>query len=142
MAKTIAAPSAKVLVKASGRNNFPSAPSSANTGKKLTMVVSTAATTAEPTSAEPSYTVVNKSSLSPWVSNLRTMFSDITIPTSTMVPMAIAMPESATMLASTPNNFITIKVINTAMGKSPDTTREARRLNKSTMTTMMVVRIS
>ena len=44
------------------------------------------------------------------------MFSVTIIPISTIVPMAMAMPESATTLASTPNVFMAIKLINTARG--------------------------
>ena len=47
------------------------------------------------------------------------MFSQSTIPISTMVPIAIAIPESATTLASTPATFIAIKQIKTAKGSSP-----------------------
>ena len=102
IARKIAPPRAKVLVKARGLNNFPSAPSSAKTGRKLTIVVRTAATIAEATSVAPLYTVVNKSSPSGRFSMRCTILSDRTIPTSTMVPMAMAIPESATIFASTP----------------------------------------
>ena len=44
----------KVLVQASGVNNFPSAACMAKTGRKLTMVVNSAVTTAEATSDAPS----------------------------------------------------------------------------------------
>ena len=43
---------ANVLVKASGLNSFPSAPIIVNTGRKLTIVVETAVSTALPTSVE------------------------------------------------------------------------------------------
>ncbi len=46
----IAEISAKVFVKASGRNSLPYAASIVKTGKKLMIVVATAASTAEPTS--------------------------------------------------------------------------------------------
>ncbi len=47
---TKAPSSAKVLVKAKGRNSFPSADSMAKTGTKLTMVVARAVVMAEATS--------------------------------------------------------------------------------------------
>jgi len=50
-ATIIEAVRAMVFVKASGRNNFPSAPIMANTGRKLTMVVKTAVRMAPDTSA-------------------------------------------------------------------------------------------
>ena len=46
-----AATKANVFVKASGLNSFPSAASMVNTGTKLTIVVATAVTIAELTSA-------------------------------------------------------------------------------------------
>jgi len=96
-----------VLVNASGLNNFPSAASIANTGRKLTMVVAIAVTTAPATSVAPSYiTVISfllfaPSSLA--FSMCRIIFSVNTTPTSIITPMEMAIPESATMLASTPN---------------------------------------
>ena len=51
-ATSTAAKSANDLVKASGRNNLPSAASMVKTGMKLMMVVLTAVRMAEPTSAE------------------------------------------------------------------------------------------
>ena len=44
------------------------------------------------------------------------MFSETMIPISTIVPIAIAMPDSATTLASTPAYFIAMKHISTASG--------------------------
>ena len=49
-ATTIEAINAKVLVNASGLKSLPSGPSIAKTGRKLTMVVATAVSTAPPTS--------------------------------------------------------------------------------------------
>ena len=50
-ATTMEASRAKVFVYANGLNSFPSAPSMANTGMKLMIVVATAVITALPTSA-------------------------------------------------------------------------------------------
>ena len=93
--------SAKVLVKASGRNSLPSAASRVNTGMKLTMVVETAVTMAGATSIAASWMVRRRSLTTPCSRRWRTTFSERMMPRSTMVPMAITMPESATMLAST-----------------------------------------
>ncbi len=70
------------------------------------------------------------------------MFSQITIPISTIVPMAIAIPDRATMLASTPNVFIAMKHINTASGSRPLISTELRRCRTITITTTMVTNIS
>ena len=70
------------------------------------------------------------------------IFSVRTIPTSTTVPIAMAMPERATMLASTPKNFMAIKTMSTATGKRPEISTEARRLNTMMTMTKMVIRIS
>ena len=59
-----------------------------------------------------------------------------------MVPMAMAIPESATILASTPNIFMAMNTIKTATGSSPDISTEARRLKTIMMMTKMVISIS
>ena len=53
------ATSANDLVKAKGRNSFPSAASIAKTGRKLTIVVARAVIMAEPTSTEAVYITSN-----------------------------------------------------------------------------------
>ena len=70
------------------------------------------------------------------------MFSEITMPTSTMVPIAMAIPERATMLASTRKVFIATKVIPMARGSSPAISSELRRWRTRTATTTIVTRIS
>ncbi len=137
---------AKVLVKASGLNSLPSAACMANTGRKLTMVVARAVIIAEPTSTEASYTISSKRlPLAPWFSGIsrwRTMFSVNTMPTSTITPIAMAIPERATMLASTPNWRITIKVISTPTGSRLEIMIEARMFITSTNTTRILMSIS
>ncbi len=70
------------------------------------------------------------------------MFSQITIPMSTIVPIAMAIPERATMLASTPKNFIAMKHIRTAIGSNPLIKMLLRRCITMRITTMIVIRIS
>ena len=70
------------------------------------------------------------------------IFSDRITPTSTMVPIAIAIPERATIFASTPKSFMAIKTIKTATGNKPEIKMEARRLNTIMMITKMVINIS
>ncbi len=153
---------AKVFVKANGLNNFPSAPIIVNTGMKLIIVVITAVTIAPETSAVALYTIVlmdfvaggfkpgvllSKSWLTPAnfsfsSSKCRMMFSESITPTSTIVPIAMAIPESATMLASTLKNFMAINTIRTATGSNPEINADARRLNTIMIMTKIVINIS
>ena len=70
------------------------------------------------------------------------MFSVRIIPISTIVPIAIAMPDNATMFASTPNVFMAMKHIKTASGSSALIRNELRRWTTITRITMIVTRIS
>ena len=56
--------------------------------------------------------------------------------------MAIAIPDNATILASTLKSFIAINTINTATGSKPEIRIDARRLNIIRMMTKMVINIS
>ena len=75
-------------------------------------------------------------------SKCRIIFSDSITPTSTIVPIAIAIPDNATIFASTPKSFIAINTIRTATGNSPEISTEARRLNTIIIITKMVINIS
>ncbi len=97
-----AATSAKVFVNARGPNNFPSAACIVNTGIKLTIVVDTAVRMAELTSDAPLYIVVISFCPGGASSTCLMMFSDRMTPRSTIVPIAMAIPDKATILASTP----------------------------------------
>ena len=55
------------------------------------------------------------------------MFSTKTMPTSTIVPIAIAIPPSAITFASTPRCFISTKVVSTPSGRMIDTSTDERR---------------
>ena len=59
-----------------------------------------------------------------------------------MVPIAIAIPDSATILASTPKTFIAIKQISIARGSSALINTELLRCNTRTITTIIVTSIS
>ncbi len=138
---------AMVLVKASGRNNFPSAPIMVNTGRKLIIVVNTAVRMAPETSEVALYTTVltescSGSGRSLFSSRCLIIFSERITPTSTMVPIAMAIPERATILASTPKSFMEINTISTATGSNPEISTEARRLNTITIITRTVISIS
>ena len=76
------------------------------------------------------------------ISKCRKIFSTSTIPMSTITPMAMAIPDNATILASTPKKCIKIKVISTPNGNNPATITEARRFNTNTIITMILIRIS
>jgi hypothetical protein len=56
--------------------------------------------------------------------------------------MAIAIPESATMLASTPVNRMTTKVARMARGRRKAISREASKLSTMTRTTRRVIMTS
>ena len=142
MASSSDATSAKVLVKASGRKSLPSAAVSVKTGRKLITVVSTAVRMAGATSDAASRTTRRRSASGAASPRRRCTFSMRITPTSTMVPMAMAMPESATMLASTPPVFMATKVMSTATGSRPATSRLPPRLRSITTITSTVMRIS
>ena len=133
---------AKVLVKARGLKSLPSAPVIVKTGKKLTMVVETAVRTAPPTSLAALKTTSSLLSSGAASSRCFRIFSQMIMPISTIVPMAIAMPDSATIFASTPKVFIAIKHISTAKGSRPLMSTELLRCTTKTITTMIVTRIS
>ena len=137
-----AATSAKVLVNASGVKSFPSAPLIVNTGKKLTTVVATEVSTAPATSRVASNTISRGESSGSASSMCLSTFSQIITPISTMVPMAMAMPESATMLADTPKSFIAIKHMSTATGSNALMRIELLRCMTIISTTIMVMNIS
>ena len=56
--------------------------------------------------------------------------------------MAIAIPDNATIFASTLNNFIAIKTINTATGNRLEIKMEAFKLKTIITITKMVIKIS
>ena len=114
----------------------------ANTGRKETMVVPIPVITADDTSFTDSK--MSCSSASPRMlsrssraSRCLTTFSMNTTPTSTITPMAIAIPLRATMLASTPVSFMMMNVLSTAKGNMTDITIEALRLTTRISTTMI-----
>ena len=59
-----------------------------------------------------------------------------------MVPIAIAIPERATMFASTPKSFMAMNTINTATGNNPEISTETRKLKTIIIMTKMVIKIS
>ena len=134
------------MVQARGPNNLPSEACIAKTGRKLTMVVATAVSTAVATSLVASYMTSSirlpRTPLFLSSSRCRIMFSVNTIPTSTMTPMAMAIPDRATILASIEKNFIRMKVISTPMGRRLEIRKEALRFITSTITTRMLIKIS
>ena len=69
------------------------------------------------------------------------MFSVKMMPMSTIVPIAIAMPDKATMFASMPNAFMRMKQASTATGNKPLMSSDERTFITMTTTTMMVIKI-
>ena len=139
---TTADSNAKVLVNAKGLKSLPSAPVIVKTGIKLMIVVSTAVTMAPETSVVATYTTSSVVWSALRCSKCLRIFSDKITPRSTMVPMAIAIPERATILASTPKSFIAINTIRIATGSNPEINNEAFRLYTMTTTIRMVIRTS
>ena len=139
---TIDAKRAKVFVNASGLNNFPSGPVIKKTGRKLIMVEATADTIALPTSAAARWITSARGISAGSSSRCRSMFSHITMPISTIVPTAMAMPDRDTMLASTLKIFIVMKQPRTASGITELMRILLRRCINIMMTTMAVTRTS
>src|SRR5699024_1474095 len=138
----IAATIAKVLVKASGLKSLPSAATMVKIGRKLTMVVVMAVTMAWDTSDDALKTTSSSDSPGPERSICCSIFSQSTMPISTITPMAIAIPVSETMLASTEASFIAMNVISTATGSIPEMSNDVRRFSTITTITMIVIIIS
>ena len=136
----IDATNANVLVYANGLKSFPSAPIMENTGRKLITVVETAVMTA-PLTSETAFNI--KSLVLPFsFSRCRRIFSVTTIPISTIVPIAMAIPDKATIFASTLNNFIPIKTNSTVSGSMAEMSKEDRKCINIIRITIMVIRIS
>jgi hypothetical protein len=87
-----------------------------NTGRKLITVVLIAVSTAEPTSPGAAKDHLDARLVRSASSRCLSTFSVTMTPMSTMVPMAMAMPASATTFASTPNSFMRMKPMSTASG--------------------------
>ena len=119
-----------------------------NTGIKLTIVVLTAVMTAGTTSAADSRMTTNRRRRPPGEpaashsAKPPYTFSSTMMPMSTIVPIAIAMPASDITLASTPNTFIAMNDINTAIGSVMAITMLARTCNRNKTITAIVIRIS
>ncbi len=100
------------------------------------IVVATEVTTALPTSAAARWMTSARGMSGGSSLRWRSMLSQTTMPMSDSVPMAMAMPDSDTMLASTPNSFIATKQPSTASGITELISRLLRRcITMSTMTT-------
>ena len=76
------------------------------------------------------------------ISLCRMILSTKTTPTSATTPIAIAIPDRATILALMPVYFIMIKVASTAIGSKLDIIMDARKLNTRTMITIITIKIS
>ena len=118
---------ARVLVHARGLKSFPSAASMVNTGRKLMTVVERAVRTAWLTSLVALRMIWVREVFGEASCRCLRMFSQTTIPMSTMVPMAMAIPERATTLAPISSHFMAPKHIKTAKGRSPEIRIELRR---------------
>jgi len=96
--------------------------------------------TAGATSAAARATTSALGTSSPADSKRALMFSTSTMPMSTMVPIAIAIPDSAMMWASTPKSFMKTKAPITPRGRRAEMINEPPILRSITSTTRMVTR--
>ncbi len=128
---------AKVLVKASGWNSFPSCPVKANTGIKARMMIAIEKKTGRPTSLVESRTVSHTFGRSFGstcrFSRKRKAFSVTTIPASTKTPIAIAMPERDIRFELIPITFMNKNDSRTASGKGMVTIRIERKWARKIM---------
>ena len=138
----MAAAKAKVFVKASGRNNRPSAPTILNTGRKLTIVVAAAVMTALPTSRVALKTISKRFSSGEARSKCLRIFSQIIMPIATMAPIPITIPDKETIFASIWNTFIPMNVSRTARGSTIEITKELLKCITHNNITIIVTKIS
>ena len=110
------------------------------TGRKLTTVVETAVKTAPLTSETASK--ITSFVFSVDFSKCFRIFSVTTIPISTMVPMAMAIPDNATIFASTLKSFIPIKTTKTVKGNILEISNDDRKCMTINKITIMVIKIS
>ena len=117
------------FVKASGLNSRPSCASSANTGMKLTVMISSEKKIAGPTCCAACPTSRQRSAASTGgdCSKRRCTASSMTIAPSTIVPIAMAMPPSDMILALIPCKFMTMKAQRIPSGKVRMITSDERR---------------
>ena len=123
-------------------NSFPSAASIAKTGRKLTTVVRIAVMIAPPTSEVARKMTSSRLSSSRARPRWRSTFSPTMTPMSTIVPMAMAIPDSATMFASTPKTLIAMKAPRIASGRMAETRNDVARCPTITSTTSTVTSTS
>ena len=108
-------------------------------GIKPTTVVITDVITAAATSPVARGTISTRAASRGASSSRFAMFSVNTIPMSTIVPIAMAIPDSAITLASTPTYFIATNVARTPSGKSTEISSEVRKCRMMSSTTMTVI---
>ncbi len=156
----LAAPMAKVLVKASGLNSRPSWPSSVNTGRNETVMITNEKKRAGPTSRADFTTTAQRSSLvsadaSRWApsapapafaatarSKCLCMFSIITIAPSIIAPMAIAIPPSDMMSAPTPTQRMAMNAIRMPTGRVTSATSAERAWSRNATQTRPTMTLS
>ena len=136
---------AKVLVKASGENSRPSWPSSANTGRKDTVMISSEKNSAGPTSLQASTIAAARCG---WVapSGRRSMclcaFSIITIAASTIAPIAIAIPPRLMMFEPRPSERMAMKANRMPSGSVMMATSALRTCSRKITHTAATIRLS
>ena len=154
--RRLAAAIAKVFVNASGRKSRPSCPSSANTGRNDTVMISSEKKSAGPTSRADATTTRHRSpALNADASSERAppvpgtarsrclcMFSIITIAPSIIAPIAIAIPPSDIMSALTPRMRIAMNASRIPTGSVRIATSAERAWKRKARHTRATIKLS
>ena len=143
MDSSAAATIAQVLVQASGANSLPSWAPRANTGRKDSAMIISEKNSDGPTSRQASSTSAERSrSSSPACSSFLWTFSTMTMPASTIAPMAIAMPPSDMMLALRPWKCMIRNAARMPSGRVTMITTLERKWNRKAAQTSATTMIS
>ena len=126
---------AKVLVNASGLNSRPSCCSSANTGRKLNVMMRREKKRGGPTCFALSRTTSQREAPGAARSRCLCMFSIMTIAASTMAPIAIAIPPRLMMLAFTPIQRMTMNERRMPSGSVTIATSADRKCSRNSSAT-------
>lgn len=134
---------ANMLVNARGVKSFPSCPVRANIGTNERIIISIANMSGHATSLVESVIifVLSFRESFPLPRSLLYAFSVTTIAASTIVPIAIAIPQSDMMFEGILNTFISAKVISTPIIRDRAVTREAQKFHKKrkSITTVIII---
>ena len=129
-------------MKASGENIRPDRPVNANTGRNETAMMVSEKKRAGPTSLVASTMIAQCGFLPRSRSRCLWAFSIITMAPSTMAPIAIAIPPSDMMLATSPWEYMTAMAIRMPTGRVKIATKAERRWSRKSTQTAATIRLS